>query len=94
MRIPVLQRERASILFLRRRFKYSINQLATAFGRSASLIHKIVKFNTRLGVLRWMDNRYVKTYVKKIAAARQTRQLAFFMGLWQAFILGEEDRPP
>ncbi|MBT0160693.1 hypothetical protein G4O51_12005 [Candidatus Bathyarchaeota archaeon A05DMB-2] len=94
MRIPVLQRERATILYLRRHFGYSTNVLAEAFGRSRSLIHRILKFNKLLGTLPWRDYRQLPDRVKKIGNARQQRQLAFFMEKWQAFILGEGEKPP
>ena len=94
MRIPVFQRERAAILYLRRKFSYSINTLAQAFSRSSSLIHRILKFNRALGTLAHKDNRWYRDFSKKIGAARQRRQLAFYMNLWMPFILGTEDRPP
>ena len=94
MRVPVLQRERAAMLYLRRKFSYSINTLAQAFNRSASLIHRILKFNQTLGTLARHDLRWLPSRVKKIGNARMQRQLIFFMQKWQAFILGESDKPP
>ena len=94
MRVPDLQRERAAILYLRRKFSYSINTLAQAFSRSSSLIHRILKFNKALGALTHKDLRWLPARVKKLATARMQRQLRFFMKLWMPFILGESDRPP
>ena len=94
MRIPWAPREKACILFLRKKYRYSLNQLAEAFGRSVSLVHQVCKWNETIGNLKWMDNRCLPGRVKKIAAARMTRQLRRFMRMWQAWILGDGDRPP
>jgi hypothetical protein len=94
MRLPVLQREKVAILFLRKKKGYSINILSKAFNRSASLIHQIIKFNTLIGNLKKFDNRALPQYIKKIATTRQTQQLSFYMEKWVAFILGEGDKPP
>lgn len=89
-----MPREKACILYLRKNFDYSINNLAHAFGRSRSLIHKIIKFNRKIGNLNRTDFRFIKAYVKKIATVRQRKQLWFYMKLWQKFIMGIEAKPP
>jgi len=95
MRVKVFPREASAIVYMRRRFSYSINTLAQAFHRSPSLIHRILKFNHQLGNLNLKDlRRQIPDAVKKIGAARQRRQLNFFMELWMPFLLGETDKPP
>jgi transposase len=95
MHIPVMQREKAAILYLRRRFGYSINVIAKAFGRSTSLVQRILKFNEALGTLPWMSNkRKIPPRVRRLALARMERQMSNYMKLWMAFLLGTEDKPP
>jgi transposase-like protein len=94
LRIHWQPREKASIVMLRKNHGYTINALAKAFGRSPSLIHAVLKFNSQIGNLPLKDLRRIPSKIKKIGAARMTRQLDFFMGLWEQFILGEESEPP
>ena len=89
-----MPREKAAIVMLRRKYGYSTNQLADAFTRSASQIHRILKVNQALGALHLKDLRRLPCRIKKLAAVRQRRQLRFYMGKWLGFILGVEDRPP
>lgn len=95
MHIPVMQREKAAILYLRRKFGYSINIIAKAFGRSTSIVHQILKFNEVLGSLRWMSNkRKIPPHVRRLARARMERQMNHYLGLWMAFLLGLSEKPP
>jgi phage tail protein X len=79
---------------LRKNHGYTINALSKAFGRSSSLIHAVLKFNSAIGNLPTKDLRHLPDRVKKIGAARMTRQLSFFLEAWQNFILGITDKPP
>jgi hypothetical protein len=95
MHVPVLQREKAAILYLRRRFGYSINIIARFFGRSTSLVQRILKFNEALGALRWMSNkRKIPPRVRRLAKARMEKQMNNYIGLWTAFLLGLVEKPP
>lgn len=90
-----MQREKAAILYLRRRFGYSMNIIAKAFGRSTSLVHRILKFNEALGALQWMSNkRKIPPHVRRLAKARMERQMNSHFGLWTAFLLGLVEKPP
>lgn len=93
--ISVMQREKAAILYLRRRFGYSINVIAKAFGRSTSLVQRILKFNEALGTLRYINNkRKIKPYTRRLALARMERQMNHYLKLWEAFLLSIEEKPP
>lgn len=94
MRIHWQPREKAAIIILRKRHGYTINALSQMFGRSASLIHAVLKFNRQIGNLHFTDLRRVPTQIKKNTAARIMRQLNFYMQKWESFILGDEDKPP
>jgi hypothetical protein len=93
-RIPLVPREAAAIIKLRRNFRYTINTLAKVFGRSTSIIHRLLKFNTDLGALRKVDLRKLPTRVKKISKARQEGTLYRFLDRWVAWITSEEEKPP
>ena len=96
MRITgTLQREKTAILFLRKNKGYSTNILAKVFGRSQSLIHRVLKFNVLIGNLAKVDMRSgIPDRVKKIGSASQLRRLQSFMVLWEPFLLGETSEPP
>lgn len=94
MRIPYAPREKAAILHLRKQYGYSINTLAKAFGRSTNIIHHILRFNHTIGQINLKDLRRLPGRIKKLATARMTRQLTFYMPQWTMWILGEEDKPP
>jgi hypothetical protein len=93
-RIPLVPREAAAIIKLRRNFRYTINVLAKVFGRSTSIIHRLLKFNTDLGALRKVDLRRIPTRVKKIGSARQEATLYRFLDAWVKWISSEEEKPP
>lgn len=87
------RREKAAVVYLRRHFGYSINVLAKAFQRSTSMIHKVLKRNSQLG-LYLRDQRHIKDRVKKIGSQRMLRQLRFHMANWISFAIAKEGRPP
>lgn len=89
MRIPFLQREKATYIKLRR-LGYSINTIAQAFGRSFSVIYRVLK---RHG-LTWKDLRKLPRQIKQLAAQRQRMQIIHYLNAWEMWALGEGDKPP
>jgi transposase-like protein len=94
MRIHWLTREKAAIVYLRKTQHYSINQLATFFGRSTSLIHQVINFNQSIGALRLENLRKLPNQTRLKASQTFRFSMEFFISRWEAFILGETDRPP
>lgn len=94
MRIRWQPRERAAIVYLRKNHHYSINQLATFFGRSASLIHGILNFNRLIGNLPFLNLRKLPTQTKRLAAQRFRQTMEKWIQVWESFILGDVDEPP
>jgi hypothetical protein len=94
MRICWQRNERAAILYLRKKFNYTITALAQFTGRSASLIHRILKFNKIIGNLPFADLRKIPNQLRLRTAQKHRLTLQRFMDLWAGFILGSEDKPP
>jgi predicted transcriptional regulator len=90
IRVPFMKREKASIIYLREKLNYSINELQTFTGRSTSVIHHILSktFNPKLNL------RKLPTALKLQSAQNHRLTMENFMQLWEAFILGEVDKPP
>jgi len=88
-RIKFLPREKASYIMLRR-LGYSLQELSETFGRSTSVLHRILK---RAG-FRLTDLRKLPARVRKLAHARRTRTMMFLARAWEAFMLGEGEKPP
>lgn len=84
-----MPREKACYIKLRR-LGYSTNVIAGAFGRSFSVIYRVLK---RHG-LTWKDLRKLPRRVKTLAALRQRRNLIKYFRAWELWSLGEGDRPP
>jgi hypothetical protein len=93
MRIKWQPREKTAILKLRK-LGYSVNQLSTFFGRSVSLIHRIVKFNEIIGAIPHLNLRTMPNRVRLLGAQNHRFTMERYIQLWEAFILGEVDRPP
>jgi len=89
-RLQFTPREKASYIMLRR-LGYSINVLAKAFGRSTSVIHRILRkaYTGRRWDLRKFPNR-----MRRLYAARQWRTLMTLLHEWESFMLGEGEKPP
>lgn len=99
-----LPREAASCVILRRK-GYSINTLSHLLGRSTSFIHRILKVNNLTGYSffgagftvskSWhrLDKRKSTGRMRDctIPWAHLTREM---WQKWEAFILGETDKPP
>ena len=89
MRIPLLRREPAAYVMLRR-LGYSVNIIAEAFGRSRSVVWRRLKFNG----LNCRDLRKLPARVRLLAAQRQRVLMERFIHLWELWALGEGERPP
>ena len=93
MRICRLSRE-AQVVVRLRRFHYSQNLIASFLGRSTSFVHRILKFNRALGALRKTDLRKIPRRVRELSRMVQHSRLIRHWGSWEAYLLGEGDRPP
>ena len=89
MRIKRQKREAATYIMLRRK-GVSINQISLSFGRSTSFIFRILK----AAHLRFMDLRKLPTAIKALSASRLKKTMEKLVRAWEAFILGEVDKPP
>ena len=92
-RIKFLCREKAAYIKLRR-VGLSINQIAEAFGRSTSAVFKTIKVAEGLQTLRGVDLRKMPAHVRLRSASFRWQTLMKLLPLWEAWILGEGDRPP
>jgi hypothetical protein len=86
-------RENVAIIKLRR-LGYSINQLADAFGRSTSFIHKRLRTAISRGIIHMVQMRKLPSSIRLLTSSRRRRMLQTYLPLWEAFILGEGDKPP
>ena len=92
-RFHLAPREAAAYVILRRQ-GVSVNQIATAFGRSRSIVHRILKRNVGYGVLKRFDLRKLPSYTRRLSAARTWNTMLWLLGGWEAWIFGEGDKPP
>lgn len=92
-RIPFLQREKAAYVKLRR-VGLSINQIARAFGRSTSVIHRTLKRVIAYKTLRKFDMRKLPRRARMLMASFRWAKMLKLLPLWEAWITGEEERPP
>ena len=92
-RIPFLQREKSAYITLRRK-GLSINQLSKAFGRSTSVIHRIISKQFYYENLRKYDLRKLPTRIKRSSASFRWKLMMKLRSAWEAWISGEGDRPP
>jgi hypothetical protein len=93
MRFSRLPREAAAIIILRRRFGYSINTLAAWLGRSTSFVQRILEFN-RLTAHASHDLRKLPARIRRLSASRLREELMLWGRAWEAWILGEGEKPP
>lgn len=77
-----------------RRLGYATQIIAKAFGRSTSIVHRILRFNEQLGALRIFDLRKLPTRIKRLQNARQHKSILRFLASWEKWILGEGEKPP
>jgi hypothetical protein len=94
LRIHWQPREKAAVVYLRKHHHYSMNQLAIFFGRSVSLIHQILNFNKLIGNLPYESLRKLPNQTRKLHAQIVRLTMDKWVSAWEAFILGEVDRPP
>jgi len=92
-RVPFLAREKAAFVKLRRA-GLSINQIAEAFGRSRSAVHRAIKFAEGLGTLRRFSLRKLPAGLRRRSASFRWQTLMKLMPKWIAWICEEEERPP
>lgn len=90
-RVKFLPREKTAYLMLRNK-GYSISILSKVFGRSTSVIHKILKNASY--VVRHLDLRKIPAGVRSRIRFFSIRRLMRLRPQWEAFILGEGDEPP
>jgi len=93
MRVPLLQREAAAYVKLRC-VGLSINQIAKAFGRSTSVVHRILKKNLRYGVIRRFDMRKLPYRARIWMSRRRWEKMLRLLTAWEAWICGEGEKPP
>jgi transposase len=93
MHIKPLPREKCAIIKLTN-LGYSINQLSDAFGRSTSFVHKCVRNSINVGIAHFVSKRKMPSQIRLACAANRRRMLQKWISLWEAFILGEVDKPP
>jgi AraC-like DNA-binding protein len=94
VRTPILQRENVAVLMLRRK-GHSITTISGFLGRSTSYVHRVLKFNKALGsISRFLDLRKTLGSSKALMAKRRLKSMVKLWESWEAFILGETDRPP
>jgi len=93
LKIPLLPREKAAMVKLRR-LGYSINMLARAFSRSTSLIKRTIDFNFFAGNLRRLDLRKLPAYVKHLSTVRLWNVWLKTAARWVDWIAGSGERPP
>ena len=97
-RVPFLQREKAAYAILRRK-GLSMNLLAEAFGRSTSVIHRVLHRLQRFGHnldpwCRSADLRKLPYQARMRMASFRRYKLFKLLSYWEAWICGEEEEPP
>lgn len=93
MRVKFTVREKSAYIKLRR-YGYTIPTLSRAFGRSTSVIHRILKIAEKRGILSRMDLRKIPNRVRRISKSVQWGRLIRLLRRWESWILGEGDKPP
>jgi len=92
-RIPFLNREKAAYVKLRR-VGLSINQIADAFGRSRSAVHRAIKFAEGLGTLRRFSLRKLPAGLRRRSASFRWQTLMKLMPKWIVWITEGSEKPP
>lgn len=86
-------RENSAIIKLTR-LGYTINQISNVLGRSYSYIHKRVRTAITRGLIRFIDKRKLPNTTRLRTSSIRMKNLQKWITAWEAFILGEEDKPP
>jgi hypothetical protein len=92
-RAPFLQREKAAYIKLRR-VGLSINQIAKAFGRSTSVIHRALKRVLSYKTLRRFDMRKLPRRARMLSASFRWSKMLKLLPAWEIWISGEGEKPP
>lgn len=93
-RIPVFSREKTAYIKLRQK-GYTINAIAKAFGRSTSIIHRILRNAWWiLHTKKLNDLRKIPRRVRELHAKYSIRTLMKYLPQWESWILGDEGDPP
>lgn len=106
LHIKVSNRESSAYIKLRR-FGYSINHIAKAFGRSTSVVHKrIARAKTYIASLSnrgyrkftfsdlFYDKRKMPNSDRLTSVGPRLRMMKKYLPGWLTWILGESDKPP
>jgi len=89
LRVRRLKREAAAYIILRRK-GVSINQISSFFGRSRSFVFRILK----AAHVPWKDLRKLPASIRLLSASRVGYLMKKLLAAWEAFILGEVEKPP
>lgn len=73
---------------------YSINQLAKAFNRSTSFVHKCVRTSIIRGLAHFIDKRKLPAATRLRTSSLRRKMLSKFIIGWLQFAKGEVDKPP
>ena len=97
-RIPFLRREKAAYLVLRK-VGLSINQISEAFGRSYSVVHRVLKKAERFGHnldvwCRSRDIRKLPYKARMFMCSFRRAQMLKLLSAWESWICGEGEEPP
>ena len=93
MRIKFLSNEKTTYIKLRRR-GYSINQLSKYFGRSRSVVSRIIKIAEKRRIIWRTDLRKLPDKARKHFTKIQHKMMSRLLPLWEQFMLVESEIPP
>lgn len=93
MRIAPLKREKATII-AQRKAGLPINMIAKFLGRSTSFIHRTLHSESARVFSRPIDMRKLPGKARILYGGYRWRKLVSLWSAWEAFLLGETDRPP
>lgn len=93
MRIPPIGREKAAIIKLRK-LGYPTNMISRALGRSTSFIHRTLRTAILRLCLRPIDMRKLPSATRLRCSSIRWNTLQKYLPAWEAWLLGEGDKPP
>lgn len=93
-RITGQPRIKAAIIKLSVNFGYSTNQIAAAFGRSRSYVHKCVRTAILRGLTHFIDKRKLPSSTRLRCSSIRRKTLSKYIIGWIKFANGEVDKPP
>ena len=92
-RIRVCGREKASFIKLRR-LGVSISVIARSFGRSTSVVYRVLRLEQSRGFLTRADLRKIPNRIRRLALASMEKTMLRLLPLWEQWICGESEKPP